>query len=121
MRFGKAIIKEDRHDGQMIGYCLECGRHDDADHPQGVPCVKHLAFGVKDQLSHEEVLRRLKIWYIMGANPAVMENWPAGEHRTSHIFKTGGQRLREFATGGELNPLSDWSDADLDDFCEQII
>ena len=82
--------------------------------------MRHLAFGVKDQLSHEEVLRRFKIWYIMGANPAVMEKWPAGKHRTSHIFKTGGQRLREFATGGVLNPLATWSDAELNEMCERL-
>ena len=88
------------------------------DKPGADLCMKHLAFGA-EQLSHEECIRRLKIWFVQGANPGVIKKWPADKQRTSHIFNTGGRRLQEFATGGELNPLSGFSDAELDDFCKE--
>ena len=73
-----------------------------------------------DSLTMEECKRRLKRWFIMGAEPLVEAKWDSTQTRTEHL-KYGGYRLRELAT--DCDTGTDWrlwTDDDLDHQCSQI-
>ena len=118
---GLAQISETWEDGAHIGYRITCRRHNnagDADHTQ---CQKDITMGkTHDRLENTECVRRLKRWFLGGANYANESRWPVGERRSYHVIRYGGPRLQELATDRLDSPLYGVDDSELDALCEYV-
>ena len=113
---GNADLYEDNKYGEHIGYIITCGRHLDAgDDGAKIECKNFCSFGRRDRISHEECIRRLKRWYVMGYFGA--KSWPDTELRTKHIG-CAGPRCQNFAS--EIVEWNDVSDADLDEMVRRV-
>ena len=75
-------------------------------------------------MDHEECKRRLKCWFILGNDPATptLESnpWEPGRHRSSHVHKFGGYRLRELASDNKDCLTHGASDEMLDYMCADV-
>ena len=74
----------------------------------------------EERVEPQECIRRLKRWFIGGAERFISDKWPVAERRTCHL-KYGGHRMHELASDSELNPLRDVPDAELDEWCRTIV
>ena len=103
---GSAVISEVMLRGTRVAYCITCGRHTNASDAANTECRKQLPIGTPP-LPDAEVIRRLKIWYVMGEHDA---GWDVHTARSTHLAQ-GGRRLALYASDSD-----DWravSDADL--------
>ena len=111
-------------DGVHVGYVITCRNHLNAgEDPTKYECKKALTFG-KEGLSDEEVIFRLKSWFILGndasAPTAASEPWETGQHRYYHVFRLGGTRLCELASDETSLPTHGVPDEQLNIMCAGI-
>ena len=124
---GRAKLSKVSQGGEHVGYCITCRNptHVNADDLDEVFCKKTLMLGVAaNRLTDEECKRRLKMWFLLGNDPATptleseQGRWKPGEFRTGHR-NYGGPRLRELA-GDLLGGFSGYTDEELDDACARV-
>ena len=111
-KIGAAVISEVRLRGDVVAYSITCGRHTNAADPPHTECKKQLPIGTPPLPAHE-VIRRLKIWHIIGAHDA---SWDVNTARSQHLAE-GGRRLNIYASDSE--GWQDFTDADIDLMVEQ--
>ena len=109
----------ERH--QHVGYRITCRRH--WNHGDHTECKKDITMGtgtINERLDPEECIRRLKRWFIGGANGFNENRWPDAEKRSCHL-RYGEARLWQLASGEqELNPLYGVGDDQLDELCTAV-
>ena len=84
--FGLATLSETYERGTHVGFRITCHRHKNSD--DCIECEKTITMGQpgEGQLSEKECVLRLKRWYLMGAEPTVVAEFPKGEQRTGLQF-----------------------------------
>ena len=113
---GIAVLSETFEHGAHVGYRITCRRHKDANN--NLECKKDITMGkTEDRLENSECIRRLKRWFVAGANPVVEASWPEDKKRLHHVWHYGGNRLKELATDYVPSPLYGVEDDELDALC----
>jgi len=116
-----AQLSETYEGGVHIGYRITCRRHRNATDPPDRCCQKDITMGKTDgRLENEECIRRLKRWFIMGANSAVEACWADSAIKRSDHIKYGSSRLHQLATDYEPCPLHGVGDDELNALCESV-
>ena len=95
--------------GRRVGMLITCGRHSNGVTDPYQCCKRVGTLGLR--APDEEVVRRLKRWYVAGHMRE--DHFPIVARRTSHI-REGGSMLRGFA---DADPIwAEWTDERLDAF-----
>ena len=98
-RHGKVTLSRVVQAGEHTGYIITCRCHlNDGEDSKEFECKKTLVLGRTEEgrLTHEECVRRLKNWVILGNDASLRPAWQAtGRMRDCHVKEFGGPRLHK--------------------------